>query len=204
MVEFASILETGEYRWPQKGDRLLRPAASWFDGARFADHEIARQSFMWDGYMKAAGLLVDHCKVNDIDRHGLVYVILFNYRHGLEIAIKWILDQYGSYAGITNYKKDHDLNSLWNLCRETIVSIGGLGDGVSLEVVDSIVDEFHSIDASSFSFRYATSKGRNLVPLPRISIDLENLRDVMEGVNSFFVGADGQLDHITSAISRDF
>jgi hypothetical protein len=38
-----------------------------------------------------------------------------------------------------------------------------------------------------------------VVNLPPFAIDLEHLRDVMEGVNNFFIGVDGQLDHNSSA-----
>jgi hypothetical protein len=35
--------------------------------------------------------------------------------------------------------------------------------------------------------------------LPDIVVDLVNLQEVMEGVNNFFIGVDGQLDSASSA-----
>jgi len=50
-------------------------------------------------------------------------------------------------------------------------------------------------DPSSFAFRYATDKKGREIRLPILSIDLHNIRDVMQAVTNFFQGVDGQLDY---------
>jgi hypothetical protein len=81
-----------------------------------------------------------------------------------------------------------------------IVEVGGQGeDDETLKIVEKIVQQFHSLDPESFSFRYSTKKNGKVVRLPDFAIDLDHLRDVMEGVNNFFTGVDGQLDHNSSA-----
>ena len=93
--------------------------------------------------MTAASVLVERCKNNDVSRFDLVYPILFNYRHGLEAAIKWVLDRYGRYTAIETYEKDHNLHKLWKVCRQVIEEVGGQGgDDEALDAVDKIVHEF--------------------------------------------------------------
>ena len=196
---FEKLLEPQEFRWPQPGDQLLRKATRWESGVRFADHPIARDSHIWDGYVRGASVLVDHCKQHDIDRHDLAYVIIFNYRHGLEVAIKWVLDRYGRYVDIRDRGQNHDLATLWRMCKRVITELGGPGDDAALGAVEKIVLEFHALDPTSFAFRYSKSKKGETVELPDIVVDLVNLQDVMEGVNNFFVGVDGQLDSVSSA-----
>jgi hypothetical protein len=66
------------------------------------------------------------------------------------------------------------------------------------------VAEFHKVDRSSYAFRYGTSKDGKCVPLPNGVIDLLNVQNVMDGVNNFFVGADGELESRTSAMPWDY
>jgi hypothetical protein len=199
--KFTDLLDTSNFRWPKKGGRLFKRSQRWNGGVDFSVHPFARDAHIWSGYMTAGTVLVEYCKDENIDRFDLVYPILFNYRHGLEAAIKWVLDRYGRYAEIETYEKDHNLYRLWKVCRQVTVEVGGEGeDDEALNVVEKIVHEFHSLDPESFSFRYSTKKNGKVVQLPDFAIDLEHLRDVMEGVNNFFSGVDGQLDHNSSAV----
>jgi hypothetical protein len=201
--KFTDLFDTSDFRWPKNGDKLFKRSQRWDGGVGFPDHPYARDAHIWDGYMTAASVLVEHCKNNDVSRFDLVYPILFNYRHGLEAAIKWVLDRYGRYAAIKTYEKDHNLHKLWKVCRQVIEEVGGQGgDDEALNAVEKIVHEFHSLDPESFSFRYSTKKNGKVVELPDFAIDLEHLGEVMEGVNNFFTGVDGQLDHNSSAVDH--
>lgn len=61
-----------------------------------------------------------HC-IWSTKRFGLLYPISFNYRHGLEVAIKWTLDRYGRYSAM-------------RLTTRTITSIPGKGAVGALRV----------------------------------------------------------------------
>ena len=151
--------------------------------------------------MRAGAALVTECERFSSDRHFLVYPILFNYRHGLELAIKWIIDSYGRCAGIYLEPDDlnHDLWSLWKMCKEVILKVGSDDTDGSIKAVEQIVKDFHDCDSGAMSFRYSRNKDGAAIPLPDISIDIQNIRDVMEGVDNFFSDADGQLDANCSA-----
>lgn len=63
-----------------------------------------------------------------------------------------------------------------------------------------MIKDFHDLDKEALAFRYAINKNKVVIPLPDRLIDLQNIRDVMEGVDGFFTGVDGQLDAYTSAV----
>lgn len=182
-----------EYRWPKKGDRLLRAVGDLVQGVTFAERVYERDVLIWDGYFKAGAMLVHQCERGDnLDRHTLVYPILFCYRHGLELAMKCIISRYDQFAEIPTR---HDLWELWGICKTVILEQGSDGENEVLGVIEQIVKEFHDLDQGSFSFRYSTDKKGMVIPLPDVPVDLANIKDVMTGVVYFFDGVDAQLDY---------
>ena len=187
-----------EYRWPKKGDRLLRDADDWERGVEFSRDEISRHVHIWSGYMSAGAALIDACEEDPHERHFLIYPILFNYRHGIELAMKWIIARYGRYASVeVGDIENHNLWQLWKVCKQIIIEVGS--EDEALPLVEQIIKDFHDLDGSALAFRYSRKKNGALIALPDRMIDLENIRDVMKAVSHFFDGADGQLDHHSSA-----
>ena len=195
---FEKLLEQREYRWPQKGDRLLKPSGP-IEGVYFADDRYSREAFLWTGYMLAGEKLVEACLLDNHQRHYLIYPILFNYRHGIEIAMKWTLNRYGRFASIYDYDKNHRLVDLWRACKIVMAEVGGDEDQEADKTVECVIREFDRIDPGSFSFRYAETKSGADIKLPPYAVDLANLRDVMKGVDHFFTGLDGLLDANSSS-----
>lgn len=152
--------------------------------------------------MKAGATLIDQWQSSPdrSDCQLLVYPILFCYRHGLELAIKWIIGRYGKYARIPEADYGHhDLLKLWIVCRKVILEVGSDGETEALLAVEQVVKDFHELDKGSFSFRYSTGKNGAVIQLPNVGFDLTNIKNVMEAVNNLFTGADGQLDHNSGA-----
>lgn len=180
------------FLWPNEGDRLLRPSESLDHSVRFADHEIARHARIWNGYIDAGSVLVEECDRNPEEGPALIYPILFCYRHALEVAMKWFIQKYGHHIGADlEHSNHHDLWLLWNICRRIFEK--GSDDRASLQAVERIVKDFHEIDKGSFSFRYAVDKKGVIIDLPSLLLDLKNIKIVMDGIKSFFIGADGLL-----------
>ena len=105
--------------------------------------------------------------------------------------MKWIIEYHGAFTGVRLDKKDHDLWALWKKCK-LILEPTGSADDEALAVVEQIVKDFHDLDERGSSFRYSKNKNGTTIPLPN-TIDLQNLQEVMEGVDVFFTGADGLL-----------
>lgn len=145
--------------------------------------------------MLAGRSLIEACKGEPGYRPQLIYPILFCYRHGLEMAMKWIISRYGRYVGVLEAETNHDLWQLWKSCKEVI--IGMSGEYKTVTIVEKRIQEFHDLDKWALAFRYPVNKNGALIPLPD-AIDLDNLRDVMLGIDHFFVGADAELDDLRS------
>lgn len=199
---FLSLLDMPS-AWPREGDRLLRTTDDTEKGVGFSKQATARHVHIWSGYMHAGKVLIEECGRTPSDRHFLVYPILFCYRQGLELAMKWIISQYGQYANITGDRLGHDLWRLWKDCKQVILTVGSDGDGEDLRAVEQIVKDFHDLDKTAEGFRYSRHKGGGLIPLPDRSLDMQNVKDVMDAIDNLFTGADGQLDHNARALAKN-
>ena len=157
------LLKPREFRWPKKDDKLILPAQDWRVGAELVQDSFSRATFIWSGYMMAGAQLVESARNLQTDKHLIVYPILFCYRHGLEMAMKWTLTTYGRFADVEQYDKDHRLDKLWQSCTKLISECaGGPEPDEALEGVGAIVAEFHALDGTSFAFRYAITKEGDL------------------------------------------
>jgi hypothetical protein len=89
--------------------------------------------------------------------------------------------------------------SLWHdFCRIN-EACGAKADDEALMAVEKVIGQFHDWDKGGMTFRYATSKKGAVAKFQHTNIDIENLKDVMSGVASFFNGSDGWLDRIANA-----
>jgi len=198
---FAELLEPREYVWPKRGDRLLRATDDWEKAVTFSAPAFDRHVHIWAGYMRAGDALVEEAERESVDRDFLVYPILFVYRHGLELAIKWTIEQYGRYVDVylDHQNLNHNLWQLWGLCKQVIVGVGDNDEDDDLSAVEQVVKDFHDLDKNAMAFRYSRNKDGTTIMLPNTPIDLGNIQRVMEAVDHFFSGVDGQLDAYTSA-----
>lgn len=191
-----------EHRWPKKADRLLKPGTDWDTSAGFASHQLSRDAYIWDGYMTAGAALIDETERRPVDRDTLIYPILFNYRHGLEAAMKWTIEQYGSLANtwLDPDDRNHDLWALWKLCKKifTVAAEANSAEDEAVQVVEQVVKDFQQIDKSGTAFRYSKNKNGASIMLPANRIDLGNVQRVMEAVDNFFKGSDGWLDSLAA------
>jgi hypothetical protein len=202
---FQDILSHAPRRWPKERDRLLRRSDDWSRGVTFTDDHLSRHVHLWDGFLSAADGLVELCMQDGYEHEcqSVIYPILYNYRQGLELAMKWHIFMYGGRGvqGIikSNRKEPtHDLWWLWKRCREIIEQYGS-PDKNTDDAVERIVQDFHELDKTGITFRYGWTNDGKVPSLPDGVIDLENIRDVMKGVASYFDGLDGWLSDLASA-----
>jgi hypothetical protein len=145
---------------PKKGDRLLRSSDDWLMTAMFAPDPGLREVCLWGGYMKAGAALINEAQRQPLHRNLLLYPILFVYRHGLETAMKRIIELYGSLGNVERDERgEHDLLASWRKCRTIFESVPELDGDEEIEAVEQIVKDFHDIDKNATSFRY--SKNQN-------------------------------------------
>ena len=127
-----------ELRWPTRGDRLLKKSRDWANYTRFEADGETRHHYIWDGNMRAGALLVDSCENDRNESTTLVYPILFNYRHAIELALKWIIGKFGPYASVeAGDYEHHNLWKLWCLYKGNVLELGS-DDGDTPAVVEQV------------------------------------------------------------------
>ena len=199
-LDFEALLNL-EIRWPKATDRLFVVSQDWRDNAEIEGGARSRMVLMAMGYKKAADLLVDHTSHDDVAKATLVYPILFNYRHFIELQLKFLIWTYGRAAGIEATWDKHKLEPLWNDVVKVLDSFGIWENNAADRAVGRLVRDFAKVDPRSMAFRYSVGTDGNPMSVELQQLDLLVLRDVMNGLEGWFSGADGYLDHLQSAAS---
>ncbi len=192
-----------EFRWPRPGDKAFRTNDDYQANAPLEKHGHARLVLMADGYKMGADAMVAEALGDTYKSATLVFPILFNYRHFIELSIKYTLATYGRAVGIKPIWNTHDLIPLWNRLLEVFDAYGTEDPDDGDPIVGEIVGEFAKLDPDSFAHRYPVDTKGKLIELTMEEIDLETLRDVMGAVDNFFTGVDGYLDYLRDAGSED-
>jgi hypothetical protein len=113
------------------------------------------------GYKRAGDLLIQAALAGQHDQNSLVFPAIFSYRHYIELALKALVEDHGSYAAVLLGPKNHKLTDLWKLFVKIATAFG-----------------YDCSDASDL---------RGSTPaLPNYEIDLLSLHDVMNGMENFF------------------
>jgi hypothetical protein len=200
---FADILNPAPSRWPAAGDRLFVAATDADGGATIAKHPFERLVFMTKGYREAANSLVNEALADRVRRYSLIYPIIFCYRQFIELSLKALIGSYGPQVGIPRPGNIHDLKKLLKSYRKMLCEYH-INDPLRADInVSKCILEFDRLDASSFTFRYATGNDGQPYPIAVEAINLQRLRDTMEGVGNYFEGTDSYLCDLVSAIPTD-
>ena len=96
---FEEILDS-EFRWPTQCDKAFVASANSSENANIDESGHSRLVLMTDGYKKAGDLMVEAAGHDKLARDTLVFPIILNYRHFLEISLKYLLATYGPAGGL--------------------------------------------------------------------------------------------------------
>jgi hypothetical protein len=199
---FQQVFEK-EFKWPASGDTAFKPPGRWIDGAEIERNEFARLVFMTRGYKLAGDLMVARAKEDRYDRKDLIYPILFNYRHFVELSLKYLISTYGSVVAIEPIWDTHRLEKLWFRFSEIMIAYRDPAENDARNAVGAVIAEFAKVDPDSFSYRYpVTRKGEPIAPLEE-ALEIANLADAIEKLDNYFTGCGGWLENLKSA-SPDF
>lgn len=96
------------------------------------------------------GVITDSC----------VYPICYTFRHGVELFIKYLIDDLGRLAGTWDeYRPGHPLGKNWERAKKLLKVIETTA--ADLEFFDKIVKDFDGIDKNGMTFRYPETIDRN-------------------------------------------
>lgn len=112
-----------------------------------------------DGYMEAALELAS--AVVDKREHGkrdtLAMPILYNARHAVELALKFVIKQLRAAGAIVStHPKNHDIKSHWQLIASAQLGDASLRGYIS--DLEPFVESLHSIDEDGQQLRYAETR----------------------------------------------
>jgi hypothetical protein len=195
---FEDLLNT-EFRWPRTGDHPFKVSDDSSMNAYVEESVGTRLVLMTSGYKMGADLMVEQAGNSNSGRAQLVYPIIFNYRHFLELSLKSLLVAFGPSVGVSPNWKSHDLATLWGLFKEMLLGYGDEDPDATNPIVERIIAEFAKIDPNSYAYRYPVDTKGRPIPIGVSELDLDVLKDVMEGVAGYFTGCDGYLDHLQDA-----
>ena len=141
------------------------------------------------GYKRAADILAEHVLATFNGGDLIIYPIVHLYRHHLELTLKDIIRRGNELLDVPVKQRDiHSLGELWKDCRAILeragmpVDIPEIAEAVPFE---TCIKEFESFDPRGESFRYPeTIRGTPILP-NLDSIDLPNLRIVVDRMSFF-------------------
>lgn len=175
--------EDFESRWPQDGDRLF-VETSWAYDAYVVRDPAERFYRMPMGYKHAGDILIDQAATDVVDRPNVIYAALFCYRQSIELFLKNLIETFGS-GEMYSPKNTHELCRLWErfMC---IANERRRSESIGLSAAQKLVAEMHEADQKSDGFRYPTDRADSPFAFGDQGIDLENVREVMQGLANFF------------------
>src|SRR2546422_7679390 len=180
---------------PHKGDILFKGITRTSDGglvdwgfrersARFGP--CGQWSNIADGYFRGANAVVDEA-LREGGADTLVFPAVSLYRQWLEMQLKAFLDQIHSVRSSSRgWNPTHNLSELWESLQGALAHLGSDLPAESIIETGRLVKEMHERDPESTSFRYGEDKHGKSLLRGIHSIDLRNLRIVMEKIYNFF------------------
>ncbi|WP_419907885.1 hypothetical protein [Hoeflea sp.] len=187
-----------EFRWPQPGDDPFYIDEDGSNHAALADDDFTRFVLMFEGYRRSADFLVDKALEDWREADFLIYPILFLYRHALELNLKYIINVYGPHVGVDAIWNTHEFEELWGRFLKVLDGFGTDDPDNADQIVGGVIAQFGNVDPRSFSYRYPRDNRGNPIPLVQDRMNLEMLKDVMDGVFGYFKGTDGYLSDLAN------
>jgi hypothetical protein len=182
-------------RLPQAGDMLFKPARASACclqadpggyrkfGQRFNSSDAMH--LYGHGYKLAADMLCQKA-LDEYSVHTLIFPIVFLYRHYVELSLKETLhDASWFVADVMRTNPTHDLRTLWKNARGILPVVWPEAQPAQIDAVEACITEISEHDPRSMAFRYPFDKEENPHLENLDSIDLRNLRDVMDRVGNF-------------------
>ena len=177
------------------GDALFRRAAYWSRNAHLTLGGKGIESYAV-GYKEAADVLAARFLEDWQGMDGLVYPIVFLYRHALELRLKQVIVAGQQLLDISvDFQEElldkHKLLELWKIYRKILrgVKCWPADPPQTLDAIEALVKDFDEKDPEGINFRYPhTIKRKGGKPtLPNLThVDIKNLHEVMQRLAVFF------------------
>ena len=155
-----------------------------------------------EGYKLTIELIEKHILLEDNSNQDfMIYPYCYIVRHYIEIRLKEIVFEGNKIIDEeVDFKLNHDLSKLWMKSQEVLKKVWKQDFQKAPDNISQFVNQFHSIDVKSDSFRYPIDKNGN------INLDRTeeiNFRQLCEIVNEVKFYLDGITDGLAVFKERD-
>jgi hypothetical protein len=169
-------------------DQFLRPDDLPLTGPGFCLNARSDWGALAFGFKRAADILVSEQLLIFHGGDYTVHAIVYLYRHHLELTLKEIIIKGNALLDPpVEFKLDHSIGKLWTACKLILERLDiGLENDPELTPLENSIRQLDEVDPTSESFRYPfTKSGAPTLPPALESIDIENLRRVVDGMSTF-------------------
>lgn len=132
----------------------------------------------------------------------LVFPIMFNYRHYIELILKKYAIKYAndeSERMELGQKLGHNLEFYWRKVKPLLIDVYSAHDNLEeiSEATESYILQFQELDRGSFTFRYPFAKGEKFAPFfnTDFHIDTVHLRDKMNELYNLLEYMEDVIEH---------
>jgi hypothetical protein len=194
--------EPAELEHPRSTDQLFKSEKDWHFNAclDFRFRNSNREYGYIEGYKLAADALFEKVLQDRFVVDLVIYPMVFNYRHYVELSLKAILFRSGLVLETQGKPKySHNLEKLWEQLRPLLQTRFKDHDFSVLDNVEKLILEFSGVDPKSTAFRYHEHNPGQKEPAITTEteaithINVRNLFEVMGRLAVFFDGVLAQL-----------
>ncbi|MBP2158885.1 MULTISPECIES: hypothetical protein [Asticcacaulis] len=170
--------------------RLVIPPKDNAPCVKFDQKDKWRERRIWQGYFWASEILLK-AAIKGRERDSLIFPALFNFRHAVEVALKWHIEDTG---GVVPKGAGHKLSVLVDAFRKTAEGIPDDVTYISEYVIDCI-SELDKIDPHSLTFRYAAKLDRSGIDIYPARWDLTRLLFTVDVLSEWFYYLSDQVNN---------
>lgn len=158
-----------------------------------------------DGYIFAVNALFDEYSSCDKHRNDvldtIIYPLCFNYRHIVELYIKYF---YFKYSVANDAEKvcfikhvSHRLNRAWNETRPHVQRLlQKISNPIDITLFDDFINQIDAFDSDSFRMRYPIKTDLTPVHSAPVKLDVVGLHHKMIGLFRLFAQADAEIEGV--------
>ena len=199
-IKIFGSIDPSECVLPEKGDILIKKPSD-YRNLSIINRSTRLSNFMMPEAYYTIAIEALH-KMREMQdnsvKDSIIYPILYNFRHYLEIIMKDSIRNFKiAHKEITSqqigYEGDHSLLKTWNKLKHYI-SFSENAVTEDFKSFEKLINEINRIDDQSFSFRYSYKAAKKIEKIcepifkDMIDVDLENLEKVMKKMHRFIEG----------------
>jgi hypothetical protein len=133
-------------------------------------------------YFEACLALASKVRREGVITDSVVYPICYTFRHGVELFIKYLIDDLGRLAGTWDeYKLGHPLLKNWKRAKKLLIAIET--EPEDIDFFDKVVKDFDQVDRNGLSFRYPETIDRDPLIKDLKTINIAVLGNNCQGIS---------------------